>query len=99
MADVAGPSGSSDAQLTPKERMAERMRRLRELHSRRTEAQQLNHKEVVEEDRRQSQPKNWEKRQEWAERKLEEAEQRDLAQKQACRAPVRDCVLVQPTRT
>ncbi|XP_043239143.1 pre-mRNA-splicing factor syf2-like [Amphibalanus amphitrite] len=82
MADVAGPSGASDAELTPKQRMAERMRRLRELHSRRTEAQQLNHKEVVEEDRRQSQPKNWERRQQWAERKLEEAEQRELAQKQ-----------------
>ena len=83
MADTAEPCGSSDgAALTPKQRMAQKMARLRELHSRRTEAQQLNHKEVVEEDRREKQPKNWERRQEWAERKLQEAEQRDVARKQ-----------------
>ncbi|XP_037091776.1 pre-mRNA-splicing factor syf2-like [Pollicipes pollicipes] len=82
MADIAEPSSSADATLTPKQRMAERMRRLRELHTRRNEAQKLNHQEVVEEDRRQNQPKNWERRQEWAELKLEEAEQRDAAQKE-----------------
>jgi len=86
MADVAGPSSAGPSSAEPaasaKERMAERMRRLRELHTRRTEAQQLNHKEVVEEDRKAKQPKHQERRQEWAGRKLEEAEQREQAQKE-----------------
>ncbi|CAG2113881.1 unnamed protein product [Medioppia subpectinata] len=51
---------------------AERMKKLRELHSKRTEASRLNHKEVVEENKRQQLPQNWEKKSELAEYRLNE---------------------------
>ncbi|XP_043281238.1 pre-mRNA-splicing factor Syf2 isoform X2 [Venturia canescens] len=49
------------------EKHADRMKRLRELHSKRNEARQQNHKEVVEEDKRQKLPTNWEARKRQAE--------------------------------
>ncbi len=44
------------------ERMAERRAKLRELNRLRNEARRLNHQEVVEEDRRDKEPKNMEAR-------------------------------------
>lgn len=61
---------SQDAPATGKsfaEKHAERMKRLRELHSKRNEARQQNHKEVVEEDKRNKLPANWESRKRQAE--------------------------------
>ena len=53
MSSEAGPSGSVD-------RMAERKKKLAALHRKRNESRQLNHAEVVEEDRRSKEPKNME---------------------------------------
>jgi len=49
MSDEAGPSSSQGS--SAKARMEERMKKLRDLHLKRNEARQLNHAEVVEEDR------------------------------------------------
>ncbi|CAI8049817.1 Pre-mRNA-splicing factor syf2 [Geodia barretti] len=57
----------------------EKMARLRELHRRRLEARQLNHREVVEEDRRSKLPANWESRQ----RKVEWEEEDEKARQEA----------------
>ena len=46
------------------------------------EACAQNHKEVVKENKRQQLPANWEKKQEWAKRKLDQVEEREKAQKQ-----------------
>merc|ERR1719229_1181498 len=64
--------GSSDV----KSRMAERMAKLRSLHMKRTESRSLNHREVVEEDRRNKEPKNMEARKKRAEYELKEEERR-----------------------
>ncbi len=48
--------------LTVAQRMAERRAKLKELNRRRNEARQLNHAEVVDEDRRNKEPKNMEAR-------------------------------------
>ena len=53
----AGPSGSGSV-----DRMAERKAKLAALHRKRNESRQLNHAEVVEEDRRSKEPKNMEVR-------------------------------------
>ena len=53
MSSEAGPSGSVD-------RMVERKKKLAALHRKRNESRQLNHAEVVEEDRRSKEPKNME---------------------------------------
>ncbi|XP_043470136.1 pre-mRNA-splicing factor Syf2 [Leptopilina heterotoma] len=47
---------------TLEERRAERMKKLKELHLKRNEARTQNHKAVVEEDKRNNLPKNWESR-------------------------------------
>ncbi|KAH7643042.1 pre-mRNA-splicing factor syf2 [Dermatophagoides farinae] len=60
----------------------ERLRKLRELHMKRNEACKLNHKEVIEENKRQQMPSNWTRKQEWAKRKLEENEEREQAEQQ-----------------
>lgn len=52
---------------TLQEKHAERMKRLRELHVKRNEARQQNHKEVIEEDKRKKLPSNWEARKRQAE--------------------------------
>lgn len=75
---MAGASGT----MTFQEKQAERMKKLRELHSKRNEARQLNHQEVVEEDKRNNLPTNWEarkRRAEWIlndEKKRRDAEER-----------------------
>jgi len=77
----AGPSCSTSASTGPtaSQKRAQRMNKLRELHAKRTEASQLNHKEVVEEYKRNKMPANWEKKREWVEHKVEEEEKRDAA--------------------
>ncbi|XP_063243157.1 pre-mRNA-splicing factor SYF2 [Bacillus rossius redtenbacheri] len=62
-----------------KEKLAERMQRLKELHVKRNEARQLNHQEVVEEDKRSQLPSNWESQKRRAEWVLEDEKQRDQA--------------------
>ncbi len=57
--------------------MSERMKKLRDLHSKRQEARQLNHAEVVEEDRRKQEPKNMEARRKRAQYILEEEKLRE----------------------
>jgi len=58
--------------MTAKEKYAERMKKLRDLHMKRNEARKLNHQEVVEEDRRAKEPKNMEARKRRAEYILKE---------------------------
>lgn len=48
---------------------------------RRNEARQLNHQEVVEEDRKSKLPSNWESKQKWAQYKLEEDQKYEDAAK------------------
>ncbi|XP_039596393.1 pre-mRNA-splicing factor syf2 isoform X1 [Polypterus senegalus] len=47
-------------QSTAAQKREERLRKFRELHFKRNEARKLNHQEVVEEDKRQKLPTNWE---------------------------------------
>ena len=67
------PSSSKMAS-TASSRMAERMKKLKSLHSKRTESRQVNHNEVIEEDRRAKEPKNMEARKRRAEYLLQEEE-------------------------
>ena len=69
-ATPGGSSGGSSSDV--KSRMAERMAKLRSLHMKRTESRTLNHREVVEEDRRNKEPKNMEARKKRAEYVLKE---------------------------
>ena len=66
------PGPSTSGSLDVKSRMAERMAKLRSLHMKRTESRTLNHREVVEEDRRNKEPKNMEARKKRAEYELKE---------------------------
>ena len=65
------PSASNS---TAASRMAERMQKLKSLHAKRTESRQINHAEVIEEDRRAKEPKNMEARKRRAEYLLQEEE-------------------------
>ncbi|XP_054156556.1 pre-mRNA-splicing factor SYF2-like [Oppia nitens] len=76
MSATAGSSASTSA-VTDKR--AERMKRLRELHQKRNEASVLNHKEVVEENKRFQLPDNWQKKQEVAQYRLNEELAKDKA--------------------
>ena len=67
------PGTSSGGSSDVKSRMAERMAKLRSLHMKRTESRTLNHREVVEEDRRNKEPKNMEQRKKRADYILKEA--------------------------
>jgi len=78
----AGYIGST---MTAKEKYAERMKKMRDLHLKRNEARKLNHTEVVEEDRRNKEPKNMEARKRRAEYILKEEEE-----KAACIAAGKD---------
>jgi len=62
--------------MSVKEKYAERMKKLRDLHMKRNEARKLNHQEVVEEDRRNKEPKNMEARRRRAEYILTEEQQK-----------------------
>merc|ERR1711994_1076002 len=65
---------SSTSNSTAVSRMAERMQKLKNLHAKRTESRQINHSEVIEEDRRAKEPKNMEARKRRAEYLLQEEE-------------------------
>ena len=67
-------ASSSGASSSAASRMAERMKKLKGLHSKRSEARQINHAEVIEEDRRAKEPKNMEARKRRAEYVLQEEE-------------------------
>ena len=67
--------GLMDSGLSAKQKYAERMKKLRDLHGKRNEARKLNHQEVVEEDRRNKEPKNMEARKKRAEYVLKEVSQ------------------------
>jgi pre-mRNA-splicing factor SYF2 len=56
------------------------MQRLRDLHAKRNEARKLNHLEVVEEDRRNKLPANWEARKRRVEWELEDHRKREEAE-------------------
>merc|ERR1719211_475480 len=62
--------------------MNDRMKKLRELHSKRQEARQLNHAQVIEEDRRNKEPKNMEQRRKRANYILEEEKMRAECEEQ-----------------
>merc|ERR1711963_920763 len=68
--------GLMGKEMSAKEKYAERMKKLRDLHLKRNEARKLNHQEVVEEDRRNKEPKNMEARRRRAEYILAEEEQK-----------------------
>ena len=76
---------SSNMTTTAASRMAERKKKLMSLHSKRTESRQVNHAEVIEEDRRAKEPKNMEARKRRAEYLLQEEEF-----KQKCEAEGKD---------
>ncbi|XP_008550845.1 pre-mRNA-splicing factor SYF2 [Microplitis demolitor] len=67
---------------TSKPNLEDRMKKLRQLHALRNEARSLNHKEVVEEDKRNKLPSNWEARKRQAEWILQDEEARKKAQEQ-----------------
>ncbi|XP_012253133.1 pre-mRNA-splicing factor syf2 [Athalia rosae] len=75
MAEAVSSSSQSFA-----DKQAERMKRLRDLHSKRNEARQQNHKEVVEEDKRNKLPSNWEARKRQADWIMKDEEARKAAQ-------------------
>ena len=62
--------------MSAKEKYAERMKKLRDLHMKRNEARKINHQEVVEEDRRNKEPKNMDARRKRAEYILTEEQQK-----------------------
>jgi len=69
-----GPPGLLGSNLSAKEKYAERMKKLRDLHMKRNEARKINHQEVVDEDKRAKEPKNMEARKRRAEYILKEEE-------------------------
>ncbi|KAH8018741.1 hypothetical protein MRX96_030712 [Rhipicephalus microplus] len=73
----------SDAQpgSSTSSKRSEQLERLRALHMRRNEARTLNHKEVIEEDRKAKLPANSESKQKWAQYKLEEEQKYEEAAK------------------
>ena len=72
--------GASSKPMTTAERMAERKKKLRDLHLKRNEARKLNHQEVIEEDRRAKEPKNMEARKKRAEYLLKEVRRTGFSQ-------------------
>ncbi|CAH1407544.1 unnamed protein product [Nezara viridula] len=74
-------SSSADGcdKTSSKDKLLEKMKKLKELHLKRNEARQLNHKEVVEEDKRNKLPANWEARKRKAEWILNDEQQRNDA--------------------
>jgi len=78
-------AGLINSNMSAKEKYAERMKKMRDLHLKRNEARKLNHTEVVEEDRRNKEPKNMDARKRRAEYILKEEEE-----KAACIAAGKD---------
>lgn len=72
--ETSSPAATTSAAAD--ERRRQWTDRLRKLHNARNEARNYNRKEVVEEDRRKKQPKNWESKRRRLEWQLEEEERR-----------------------
>ncbi|OQV14283.1 Pre-mRNA-splicing factor syf2 [Hypsibius exemplaris] len=82
-AEVDSTTASSSSQSTAAKALhAQRMKKLRELHAKRNEARNLNHRDVVEEDHQRKLPKNWEARRERMEWKVNDDEKRKEAEEQ-----------------
>ncbi|RWS17100.1 pre-mRNA-splicing factor SYF2-like protein [Dinothrombium tinctorium] len=71
--------GGESSKGNPMAKTMERMQRLKQLHMKRNEGSRLNHQEVVEEYKKSQLPKNFLKKKEWAEMKLEEEKKREEA--------------------
>ncbi|XP_077977781.1 pre-mRNA-splicing factor syf2-like [Glandiceps talaboti] len=78
-ASSSAAAPSSDDK-TPAQKRAERMKKLRNLHLRRNEARKMNHAEVVEEDKRNKLPANYEAKRKRAEWELEDQRKRAEAE-------------------
>ncbi|KAI5637774.1 SYF2 splicing factor domain-containing protein [Phthorimaea operculella] len=78
----AEPSSSQPKAMSFAEKQAERMKRLRELHTARNEARTQNHQEVVAEEARNKLPANYEAKKRQAEWLLEDQSKRQEAEKQ-----------------
>lgn len=72
--ETKGAEGVDDTEAKKKERL----NRLHQLRMRQNEARKLNHREVLEEDRKSKLPANWEKQKE----RLEHEEAKDLKRKE-----------------
>ncbi|BES98820.1 pre-mRNA-splicing factor [Nesidiocoris tenuis] len=72
-------ASSSLAGEGPSNKYAERLKKLKDLHLKRNEARQMNHKEVVEEDKRLKLPSNWEAKKRKNEWILNEESEKDKA--------------------
>ncbi|KAF4528971.1 hypothetical protein B566_EDAN011277 [Ephemera danica] len=70
----------SSSGLNFKEKQADRLKKLRDLHLKRNEARQLNHQEVVEENKRKNLPTNFEARKRRAEWIMNDDQQRKEAE-------------------
>ncbi|XP_063536886.1 pre-mRNA-splicing factor Syf2 [Cydia strobilella] len=77
--ESAGPSASGK-EMTFAEKQAERMKRLRTLHSARNEARTNNHQEVVAEEARNKLPANYEAKRRQAEWLVDDQKKRDEAE-------------------
>ncbi|XP_064466939.1 pre-mRNA-splicing factor syf2-like [Ornithodoros turicata] len=78
---MSDSASSSSASTSASSGRSAQLERLRALHMRRNEARQLNHQEVVEEDRKSKLPTNWENKQKWAQYKLDEEQNYEEAKK------------------
>jgi len=70
---------STSSEQSEKDKRDERMKKLRDLHLRRNEARKLNYQEVVEEDKRNKLPTNWEAKKARLEWEIEDDEKRKEA--------------------
>jgi len=71
---------ADSSEASTKEKNVDRLKKLKELHLKRNEARKLNHQEVVEENRRNTLPANWEARKRRADWELAEIEDRKAAE-------------------
>ncbi|XP_015789627.1 pre-mRNA-splicing factor syf2 [Tetranychus urticae] len=82
MSALAGPSSSSPSTSSSlADKRQQRLQKLKELNKKRVEAIRQNHQEVVEEYKKAQLPKNWAKKQEFVDYKLQEEIEREEAKK------------------
>lgn len=80
--DVEAPPASSSKEMSFAEKQAERLKRLRSLHSARNVARTHNHQEVVAEEARNKLPANYEAKRRQAEWLLEDQQKREEVEKE-----------------
>ncbi|RWS28790.1 pre-mRNA-splicing factor syf2-like protein [Leptotrombidium deliense] len=80
--EIAPVASSSGGKANPIAKNAERLQRLKKLHAKRNEGSRMNHQEVVEEYKRNQLPKNWAKKREWIDKKLEDEKRKEEAKEQ-----------------